>query len=280
MSAIERQAAGSFCGAELQTTDARKASSFYAELFNWTPKDHVLPQGGVYTLLQCHGLTVAALYEVPAIAASEAKPKTETLSEKTSERAEKTDDETRWVSYISVPSVDASCVRAQTLGGRLTRAASDVFDLGRVANIQDPTGARVALWEPRIHFGAEVSDELGSMCWNELCWHRPCALDTQRALTFYQELFGWTEHTQVYNSESYTTLVLDKVRIGGVTQVKCDLPHWMVYFAVKDCEAASQFANRLGAQTLTPPRQIADIGRGCILQDPQGAAFGVMSLRS
>ena len=45
-----------------------------------------------------------------------------------------------WMIYISVDDVDASVAKAQELGGRYRRAF-DVMDAGRMAVIQDPTGA-------------------------------------------------------------------------------------------------------------------------------------------
>ena len=45
---------------------------------------------------------------------------------------------------------------------------SDVFDAGRMAVIQDPTGAKFSLWQPKRHIGADVIDEVGAHCWSEL----------------------------------------------------------------------------------------------------------------
>ena len=34
----------------------------------------------------------------------------------------------------------------------------DVMDVGRMAIIQDPTGANIMVWEPKRHIGAEIID--------------------------------------------------------------------------------------------------------------------------
>ena len=52
----------------------------------------------------------------------------------------------------------------------------DVLDVGRMAMVQDPTGAVVALWEPRRHAGAGLAGEANAICWNELA-----TTDTGRA---------------------------------------------------------------------------------------------------
>jgi predicted enzyme related to lactoylglutathione lyase len=54
-------------------------------------------------------------------------------------------------------------------------------------------------------------------------------------------------------------------------------PHWAVYFAVPDAEAALATAQRLGATPLMPLMNV-DIGRFTALLDPQGATFSIIQL--
>jgi predicted enzyme related to lactoylglutathione lyase len=55
------------------------------------------------------------------------------------------------------------------------------MDCGRMAVIQDPTGAVLAAWEPRVHIGADrVNDP-----------SEPHSRDPETAATFYAGLFGW-----------------------------------------------------------------------------------------
>ena len=53
-------------------------------------------------------------------------------------------------------------------------------------------------------------------------------------------------------------------------------PHWLVYFAVEDCDAAVQKASGLGANVIKPAEDIPGVGRFAILKDPQGAAFALL----
>jgi len=54
-------------------------------------------------------------------------------------------------------------------------------------------------------------------------------------------------------------------------------PHWMVYFAVEDCDATARLAVGNAGKIIVPPTDIPP-GRFAILSDPQGAVFAVMSL--
>jgi uncharacterized protein len=52
-------------------------------------------------------------------------------------------------------------------------------------------------------------------------------------------------------------------------------PHWAVYFAVDDCDAAAEKAKGLGATLRMPPTDIPNVGRFAVIQDPQGAFFSI-----
>lgn len=54
-------------------------------------------------------------------------------------------------------------------------------------------------------------------------------------------------------------------------------PHWMNYFAVADVAAAANRAAELGGKAMMPPMDFPG-GRFAILQDPQGAVFGVLRM--
>lgn len=57
-------------------------------------------------------------------------------------------------------------------------------------------------------------------------------------------------------------------------------PNWLVYFAVDDTDAKLQKANELGAKTIVPAMEIPGVGRFGVIQDPQGAVFGIIKLNS
>ena len=66
-----------------------------------------------------------------------------------------------WASYVSVEDADASAARATDLGGRVVMGPFDVRDAARIAVIEDPQGAVLALWEPRRVHGAGLVNDPG-----------------------------------------------------------------------------------------------------------------------
>jgi len=52
----------------------------------------------------------------------------------------------------------------------------------------------------------------------------------------------------------------------------------MPYFSVDDCDAIVERAKGLGAEVLSPPKDIPDTGRFAVLKDPQGAAVAVIKM--
>lgn len=51
---------------------------------------------------------------------------------------------------------------------------------------------------------------------------------------------------------------------------------WMVYFEVADADAIAAKTRSLGGTVLNPPFDVSGVGRIAVLQDPQGAIFGIM----
>jgi predicted enzyme related to lactoylglutathione lyase len=49
-----------------------------------------------------------------------------------------------------------------------------------------------------------------------------------------------------------------------------------VYFAVTNCDAIADKTVKLGGKVLSKPQDIPNVGRFAVLQDPQGAALGVL----
>src|ERR671914_419259 len=151
---------GSFSFAELATSDAGGAKTFYAALFGWEYQDTPIGDGQIYTTASRDGTQVGALF------ASEQPP--------------------HWNCYVTVASADESAARARELGATLLAEPFDVMDLGRTAVIADPTGAAVCVGGPRSHIGAALVNTPGAMTWNDLITPDPDA-----AGRFYEALFGW-----------------------------------------------------------------------------------------
>jgi len=212
----------------------------------------------VYTMLKLNGKDVAALYQLSPEMKDQGIPP-------------------HWLSYISVTSADESADKANKLGATVMKEPFDVMTVGRMAVIQDPTGAVFALWQAGTHHGVGTYNVPGSFCWNELG-----TTNTSKASEFYTSLLGWTANTQNFGPMEYTMFQNGERPAGGMYKLTPEMgpvpPHWLVYFAVDDCDAKVALATSLGAQVMKPADDIPGIGRFAIMLDPQGAAFALIKL--
>jgi hypothetical protein len=255
MAEVTRHEPGQFCWPELAARDQPAAKAFYSSVFGWTAEDRPAGPGGLYTMLRLRGLDVGAIYEQGKEEAARGVPP-------------------RWNVYVSVVSADEAAFRARQLGGTVLATPFDVMDAGRMAIVQDPSGAALCLWQGRRHPGARVVDEPGAMCWCELA-----TADPEKAGRFLAELFGWRLKP---SGGGYTEFQRGERSIGGMMAIEADwgnVPsHWLTYFAVGECDGTANKALKLGAQARVPPRDIPNVGRFAVLVDPQGAHFAIIRL--
>jgi predicted enzyme related to lactoylglutathione lyase len=79
--------------------------------------------------------------------------------------------------------------------------AFDIDGDGRMVVVQDPTGAVLGAWQPRVHIGARRVNDPGCFTWNELQ-----SRDAETAADFYAELFGWETAAQEDGKLAYMSL--------------------------------------------------------------------------
>jgi uncharacterized protein len=253
---IEKHAPGAFCWIELATTEQTAAKEFYAKIFGWSSQDFPIGPNEVYTIFQVEGRDAAAGCTLRSDQRSHGVPP-------------------HWNLYVAVESADASAARATQLGGAVLAAPFDVFDSGRMAVVQDPTGASISLWQPNKHFGTGISGAQGTLCWADLNTR-----DRHRAGEFYSGLFGWEILREDEGLEhNYWHIKNGDEFIGGLppgaTQ-NADVPaHWLAYFLVSDCDATAAEAKNLGATLYMTPTDFEDVGRTSVMADPQGAVFAI-----
>lgn len=258
MSEMSSYTPGTFSWVDLATTDTAAAKKFYTALFGWSINDVPTGSEGFYSMLQIDGKAVAALYALQEQQKSQGIPP-------------------HWMSYITVSSVDEIASKAKSLNGKVVMEPVDVSNSGRMALLQDPTGATVAIWEARKHIGAQLVNEPGALCWNEL-W----TSDVKVANQFYTALFDWGAQVHDMGSFEYTTFMNGEKLAGGMVQMgeewKNAPSNWGVYFTVENCDKSIEKAKELGANVTVPATDIPQTGRFSILQDPQGAAFAIIQL--
>jgi hypothetical protein len=255
MATVTQHAPGTFCWVELGTTDQMGAKRFYAALFDWGYEDTQMGPDEVYTIAQTGGRDAAALYRMPAQMLQQGMPP-------------------HWMCYVSVSSADEAATKVKALGGTVVAEPFDAMEHGRMAVMQDPTGAAFAVWQAKTHKGLGVVGETGSLCWTELGTN-----DSKKAAAFYSGLFSWKAEKSPGPME-YTLFKLGEVTAAGMMthtgEMKAIPSHWMPYFAVKDCDGSAAKAKQMGGDVLLAPKDIPGEGRFAVLRDPQGAVFCIL----
>jgi hypothetical protein len=255
MANIEKHPAGSFCWIELHTTDQDAAKKFYGSLFGWTPQDNPMGPEGVYTIFQVQGRDAAAGCALRPEERSQGVPP-------------------HWMIYIAVDNVDEAVAKAQQLGGKILAPAFDVMDAGRMAVIQDPTGAIFCVWKANKSTGIGIAQVHGTLCWADLSTPDPTT-----ASDFYSKLFGWHISAGRNDSSGYLHIKNGDDFIGGVPPASLRKPgvppHWMIYIQVDDVDATATKAKEMRASLFLPPTSMEGVGRMSVMADPQGAAFSI-----
>ena len=250
----ERHEHGTFSWTDLSTPDADASRDFYGPLFGWEFDDAPIPEeagGGFYRMAKLDGRSAAAMY-----GSSERHP--------------------AWASYVTVDDVDAVAGRVAELGGTPMGEPFDVMDTGRMALLQDPTGAVLALWQPGSSIGAEVVNRHGALCLNQLN-----TSDPEAAQRFYEELLGWRFQQMSGDDDPYWGIYNGERVNGGMAPLQPGSPapsHWLVYFGIDDLEGAAKQIASSGGTVMVQPLEVPG-GRIVVAQDPQGAVFALFAGR-
>lgn len=236
---------------ELMTPDQAAAKEFYGQLFGWQVED--MPMGDdYYVTASLEGDAVCGIAgQMPELAGHPAF----------------------WGVYLAVDDVDATTAKVEPAGGKIEAGPFDVMELGRMSSIQDPTGARVNLWQAGQHLGTVRANEPGTPIWNELM-----TPDVPTATKFYSDVLGVRWDTMAMEGGDYTTLVVGDRPVGGamVPPMEGIPPHWNVYFNVESVDQSVAQAVELGGAVVAPAFDVGGVGRMAVLADPQGAMFNLM----
>ena len=111
----------------------------------------------------------------------------------------------------------------------------------------------------------------------EVCWVEANTPDVAGATDFYAKLFGWQKGA---GDVGFPYQMLKRAgedkNFGGVMGQRPGgpPPHWLVYFAVDDLDAAMTQVATLGGRVLSPVVALPQ-GRFAAAADPHGAAFAL-----
>jgi hypothetical protein len=241
---------------DLSSKDAAGSRDFYSKLFGWKVDVPTDPKAGGYGLAKLGGKDVAGIGP-----------------------AQDPNAPSAWMIYIGTRDADALAKKIEAAGGKVVAPPFDVLESGRMAVFQDPTGAFISAWQPNEMFGAEVIGKSGAYGWAELN-----SRGIDKAKAFYEKVFGWTEKVSPMGEGQgdYTEFKHDGESIAGAMEMNPMVPkevpsYWQIYFMTEDVDKSHKKAVGLGATEMLGPQDFPG-GRFSILSDPQGAAFGLLSL--
>ena len=120
---------GHFYWNELNTWNAEEATGFYARTLGWTFERVPMESGGEYTVCRSQGEMVGGVFALRKGMGLDDAP-------------------SHWLAYIAVDDVDARVREVEAGGGAVRRPPFDVPTVGRIAIVQDPTGAVVGWMTP------------------------------------------------------------------------------------------------------------------------------------
>ena len=113
----------------------------------------------------------------------------------------------------------------------------------------------------------------GHFTWNELM-----TSDLEGATKFYTGVFGWTHAEHPDSPRPYFLFQQEGEDVGGMLSAQPSIaPQWVAYVKVEDTDGIASKAVKFGGKMLVKPYDVAGVGRIAVLQDPQGAVFGVFS---
>ncbi|MCW2585429.1 MAG: Glyoxalase/bleomycin resistance protein/dioxygenase [Frankiales bacterium] len=235
---------------DLGTPDMDRTLDFYGNLFGWSA-ERGLEEFGGYRNFTKDGKKVAG---VMPLMSPEQPPV--------------------WTCYISTADAAKTTELVQDNGGTVYSPPMAVATLGTMAVFADPTGAAFGVWQPGDHIGAEEVHSEGTFAWTELS-----SRDRATAQLFYSEVFGWEPR----ETGGYTEFQLGGTSVAGCMDmpemVPAEVPSfWMPYFGASDPAAKAQQAAGLGGTVLVPDMEFPG-GRFAVVQDPFGAAFGLLDLK-
>jgi uncharacterized protein len=249
--------AGAPAWVDLSSTDAAAARDYYAKLFGWKVDLAPDPGAGGYALATLQGKNIAGIGGT-----------------------QDPNGPSAWMVYIGTKDADATAKKVEAAGGKVVAPPFDVLKSGRMAVFQDPAGAFISVWQPNEMQGFDVMNAPDTFAWAELN-----ARGVDQAREFYTKVFGWAikQSPTGEGQPTYTEFQLQGNSIAGgmemMPMVPAEVPsYWLVYFGVADVDKAFKKAVDLGARGLAEPMDFPG-GRFAVLQDPQGAAFGLLKMQ-
>ncbi|HUA58597.1 MAG TPA: VOC family protein [Verrucomicrobiae bacterium] len=255
MANIDHYPPGSFCWFELGTSDQNAAKPFYHALFGWGANDLPMGPDMFYSMFTLDSRSPGAAYTLmPDMVKAGIPP--------------------HWAIYIASANVDESTAKVTAAGGSVIKGPFDVFDVGRMSVVRDPTGAVFQIWQEKRPQANGIGGVPGTVCWADLNTR-----DVSAASKFYTAVFGWEIAPGEHDTSGYLHIKNGEQFIGGIPPSHMIPPHvpphWLLYFLVADADASTAKVTELGGKVIMPAMSLEKVGRFSVVADPQGAVFSL-----
>lgn len=113
-----------FVHLELCTPAAAKAKAFYSALFGWEFTDNDMGPAGIYSTFKPESGPGGGLFTMPGAP-------------------------TGWLAYVGVDEINAATGKAVSLGAIVKMKPQEIPNVGWFSVLADPTGATIALFQPK-----------------------------------------------------------------------------------------------------------------------------------
>jgi predicted enzyme related to lactoylglutathione lyase len=245
---------------DLLTNTPEASRRFYGELFGWEfeqPRVFIgVGAGDSYMLIRHNGRLIGGMVDTNALG------KKENISQ--------------WITTISVADIDAAVGRVAAAGGKVVNAPESIGDRGRMAVIEDSTGALFAMIETKSGDPADAEPERNGWLWDEL-WTG----DVEGATGFYQAVLGFqhTDHAVEDTDRNYRVLKYADQPRAGVLQnpFEGERPVWVNYIRVEDPAAMTAKVDGLGGRVLVEALARPIGGEVAVIAGPSGAGVALQT---
>jgi len=245
---------------DLLTNDPAASKHFYGELFGWTFESVAgLDSDDAYTLIRHDGRLIGGMIDTKA------------LNNRT--------DISQWVVVVSVEDVDQASRAIAANGGKVLTPPKDLQRRGRIAVVQDPEGAPLALLQTKDGDPVDHEPAMGGFLWDEL-W----SSDVESAGRFYAAALGYqsikrdTESDRVTASQYHLLKMSDKPRAGILANPLEELsPVWVSYLRVENPAAITARVEALGGRVLIEARPRPVGGEVAFIAGPSNAGIALQT---
>lgn len=253
---------GAFVWYELMTPDREASRAFYGKLLGWKTTEMPMP-GMSYTIVLAGEAPVGGMMDLTAEAKAQDIPP-------------------NWTGYVAVDDVDAAAENAKSLGATVRVGPQDIPEVGRFCVIADPQGAVIILFRTKNPADAPPQPAPGTPGYAG--WHELMATDWEKALPFYNAMFGWQKSRGVDMGPmgTYQLFSEDGKDIGGMFNKPPNVPVacWLYYFNVENIDAAVVRLTAGGGTVLNGPMEVPGGAFIAQAKDPQGAMFAIVGPRA